>query len=122
MSVRRSLTICRVLVALLIFNIVAPMAMADTGNSNTILICTTAGLVEVNIDDLSEEQSNHQLQAGQHCSFCTLIDTDNVINADHLAYPAPNDQLALNYQSVSPKSPTKAITKHALMRAPPVYL
>jgi len=120
MSVKKSITICRILVALLIFNMTAPMAMADTNDSNTVLICSTVGLIEVNIADLSDTQSSEQSHIGQHCPFCTLSDSDYSINIDHLAYPKPDSEQTLHYQSVLPLSPAKAITKHALLRAPPI--
>jgi len=122
MSVKNSLTICRILVALLIFNIAAPMAMAGTSDDNTILICSTAGLIEVNVSDLSDNQGTNHSELAQHCPFCTLSDSDYSMNADHLAYPKPDSEQALHYQSVLPLSPAKAITKHALLRAPPFSL
>ena len=122
MSVKSSITICRILVALLIFNIAAPMAVADVNNRNTILICSTAGLIQVNIADLSDTKNEDHRQAGQHCPFCTVHDFDFSINADHLPYPKPDNEQALHYQSVLPFSPAKTIPKHALLRAPPIYL
>lgn len=126
MSLRNSLKICRLLVAVLLFNMVAPIAMASLGNPNTVLICSTAGLIEVNIDDLSELQpsgGNVAHQTLEHCAFCKLADTSFSLNYHKTVYLAPSTDLVLHYQSIPLPSPSKAIIKHALMRAPPaIYL
>jgi len=126
MSFRNSLKICRLLVAVLLFNMVAPIAMAGSDNPNTALICTTAGLIEVNIDDLSEVDSsdvNANHHASQHCAFCKLTDSDISLNFNKAVYPVPSTDLVLHYQSIVPPSPSKVKNKHALMRAPPaIYL
>lgn len=126
MSFRNSLKICRLLVAVLLFNMAAPIAMADSNNPNTVLICSTAGLIEVNIDDLSEVESSGSSvlhQSSQHCAFCKLTDSDFSLNSYQGVYPAPSADLTLHYQSIVPPSPSKVIIKHALMRAPPaIYL
>jgi len=102
---------------------VAPVAMAGTNDSNTVLICSTAGLIEVSIADLTNDsQKIDHSQVGQHCPFCTLSDSDYSINADHLAYPKPDSEQILHYQSILPLSPAKVINKHALLRAPPISL
>jgi len=122
MSYRNSLIICRLLVALLLFNFAAPMAMANSNASNTALLCTSAGLITINLADLSEAKSDSQTHLAEHCPFCFFNDLEPLIGADHLSYPTPDTQIALLYQSISPLSPSKAITKHALMRAPPFTL
>ena len=124
MSVKKSITICRILVALLIFNIAMPMAVAGVNDGNTALICTSAGFIKVNVDDFygdssSEEQAHSFLQ---HCTFCTFADSDSLFNADHLGYQKPDSELISHYESILPLSPAKAIIKHALLRAPPAYI
>jgi len=122
MSYRNSLTICRLLVALLLFNMAAPIAMASSHTNDTILICSTAGLIEVNLSELSEDTDQTRAHLTDHCPFCFLNDSEPLISADHLSYPTPDTQIALLYQSVLPSSPSEAITKHALMRAPPFFI
>jgi len=126
MSFRNSLKICRLLVIVLLFNMIAPIAMAGSDNPNTVLICSTAGLIEVNIDDLSEVQPSDDTtvhQASQHCAFCKLTDSDVSLDFNKAVYPVPSTDLVLHYQSIVPPSPSKVKIKHALMRAPPaVYL
>ena len=117
---------CRLLVALLLFNIVTPMAMADSNDPNTVLICTTAGLIEVNVDDFSsidkDGQTQKTTQTAQHCSFCSLHDTDVSLDDNHLSYPSPDSRVSLHYQSVLTPPSFKSFAKHSPLRAPPVYL
>ena len=125
MRFNHSLKLCRLLVALLLFNIATPLAAASLNDSNTVLICTAAGFIEVNVDDMSEVPSSNavDLHASQHCVFCKITDVDTFLNISEPAYLAPETDLVFNYQSIYPPSPQKFLIKHALMRAPPtVYL
>ena len=113
------------MVAMLLFNMVAPIAMANNNDTtNVALLCTSAGLIEVVITDSDQENSlNANLQShsfADHCPFCNLSSLDFSLNTNKPIYPAPETNLALNYLSVPSPSPAKVIIKHALMRAPPV--
>lgn len=129
MTYKNSLKICRLLVAVLLFNIVVPMAMADSSNANTILICSTAGLVEVNVSDLSNsveelETQKSQLsneQNAQHCPFCNLNDVEFKLNNLNLSYPSPDNRVISHYQSVARLAPAKTFAKNSPLRAPPAY-
>ncbi len=120
MRFKNSLKICRLLVALLLFNMAVPLAAASLNDSNTFLICTSAGFIEVSLDDMSETSStNVHASSAEHCAFCKITDIDTLIGINKPVYRVPESNLVLNYKSVSPPSPQKLLIKHALMRAPP---
>jgi len=128
MSYKKSLKICRLLIAVLLFNTLSPVVMASqtmTGGSldaNTTLICTSVGLIRVSLDELTgdaQTQSN-EFQDSQHCAYCKLFNDPINLNADNLAYPEPNSVITSNYRSVLSANSPQHVAKHALLRAPPL--
>jgi len=125
MKFRASIKLCRTLVIVLLFNIVTPVVLAGNEvEDGQILLCTTAGLIKVDLADLfgesDELELTKSLSHGEHCPYCKLVDVPNGLQSNLLAYPAPDSVVALHYRSVLPTRAAQHIAKHTLLRAPPL--
>jgi len=120
MSSSKSLKLCRLLVAVLLFNMVVPVIQAaESGEAGYVLMCTSAGLVKVSLEGSSE---NPPASKGNHCPYCKLGDLSLHFVASNLPYPAPNSDLELNYLSFLAPLASQYVIKHVQVRAPPIHI
>lgn len=121
---RRSSLLCRLLVAVLLFNMVAPLALADEPLDNgMVLICTSAGLVQVNLSDSDATDADSSMSNSmQHCVYCKLFDSNSDFIAAQLPYPTPDNVVDLHYRSVNATRAAQHITQQVRLRAPPLFL
>jgi len=119
MSTRRSLTICRSLIVVLLFNMAfSVVAATKPTESGFTWLCTSSGLVKVDLDGRDESAGTSVAQS-DHCPYCKLSEPTTDISTDLPAYPTPDTQQALHYRD--PYSPMLQL--HTLsfvqLRAPP---
>jgi len=129
MNYRQSLKTCRILVAILLLNMVAPLVVQADDSSNYALICTSAGLIEVNIDSYSAVDAdpltadNTDYDTSQaHCVYCNLAEQP-AFQATNLAqHSTPNSKINLFYQRFVEPISSKSLLRYVQLRAPPVYI
>lgn len=135
MTFRARLKLYRVLVLVLLFNSIAPAVMAgDKADSGSVLLCTSAGLIKVQLADLGSanslitQSSNSDQQGieasattmrGEHCPYCQLHELPDGAQSHLAPYPAPDAHVALHYRRVLPTDAALYGSFHAHLRAPP---
>ena len=123
MTSKKSLKICRLLVAVLLFNMAVPVIQAaEAGQEGYTLLCTSAGLIKVSLDGENFEPKSNQIPTGDHCQYCKLVDLPLNLSSDHLSYPVPDSNQALSDQNKLAPPASQHILEYVQLRAPPIYI
>jgi len=109
MTSQKCLKICRLLVAVLLFNMVAPILQAAEAGQ------------EGYTTEFETTKNNHT-PSGDHCPYCKLVDSSIDLSCDHLRYPVPDANLALNYHNTLAPSSLQHILDYVQLRAPPIHI
>lgn len=143
MSYRQLLKTCRILVAVLLLNMVAPLVVQADDSSAYTLICTSAGLTKVSLEDFSpinDELSNatksnvtnsltekltstDPLDSSiEHCVYCNLTDKPIYQSSAHLNYLSIEPEISVYYQTDTKRILSKSVLQYVQLRAPPLYI
>lgn len=138
MSYRQLLKTCRILVAVLLLNMVAPLVVQADDPSAYTLICTSAGLTKTSLEDfspISNELSNvtnsltekltstDPLDSSiEHCVYCNLTDKPIYQSSAHLNYLSIEPEISVYYQTDTKRILSKSVLQYVQLRAPPLYI
>lgn len=126
MNYRQSLKICRILVAILLLNMIAPLVVQADDSSAYTLICTSAGLVKVDIESYSpadnSDSSDGFDRSSNHCVYCQLTDQPAFQAINLARHSTPPSNISLFNQRLEKSFSSKSLLRYVQLRAPPVYL